>query len=153
MYLIILVCLESFAIHWYPPVVCKGIEWSVWDLYDRVCTLAFFQNNMMTAQWDIANFGQTWMNRYLATGWANMWVAIGAGGRELKYVSWRFKEKIVVVFLLLRKSILWKKNDLFVDCLVRLNMEILVPVKVELFIEKKYFRQAEDTELKVENHY
>ena len=32
-------------------------------------------------------------------------------------------------------------------------MEILVPVKVELFIEKKYFRQAEDTELKVENHH
>ena len=32
-------------------------------------------------------------------------------------------------------------------------MEILLPVKVELFIEKKYFQQAEDTELKVENHH
>ena len=32
-------------------------------------------------------------------------------------------------------------------------MEILLPVKVELFIKEKYFRQAEDTELKVENHH
>ena len=26
-----------------PPIGCKGMEWSFWDLYDRVFTLAFFK--------------------------------------------------------------------------------------------------------------